>query len=263
MDINNIVTENFIDLLHDDVINPLISNPEGDFIQNEEILERLDLKINRLKKICYLAGVASVASLASPLYPLLVSGSGTITYYTAESLARVERLYLITSMLLERFGSQGITITAGVKTNNYLIDLFVKMPDKRPFALLLRNYANGAVRWREDKQDFFVYKKGKKARSWDAMTRTTEKLKSILDLKDLKSPLLGTSRTDRNRTIIKAVVLCGKTTVYPGHAAEFMTKIGQAEVLAVYKESLVYVVEQEKLIDFLLPPQKLVVSRTK
>lgn len=256
MDINNIIKEDFINLLHDDVINPLTSDPEGHFIQNEEILERLDLKINRLKKVCYLAGFASVASLASPLYPLLASGSGTITYATAESLARVERLYLITSMLLERFGSEGITITAGVKTNNYLIDLLITMPDKRLFALLLRNYGNGAVRWREDKQDFFVYKTGKKARSWSGMTRTAEKLKSILDLKDLKSSLLGTSTTDRKRAITKAVVLCGKTTIYPGHEPDFVN-FGRARVLKVYNESLIYVVEQEKLIDFLLPPEKM------
>jgi len=80
MNINNIGTDNLINLLHDDVINPLISNPEDDFIQNEEILRRLDLKINRLKKICYFAGVASVTSLATPLYPLLASGSATITF---------------------------------------------------------------------------------------------------------------------------------------------------------------------------------------
>ena len=58
----------------------LISNFEDDSIQNKQILRRLGLRINRSKKICYFAGIASVTSLDTPIYPLLARGSTTITF---------------------------------------------------------------------------------------------------------------------------------------------------------------------------------------
>ena len=71
-----------------------------------------------------------------------------------------------------------------------------------------------------------------------------------MDLKKAKSPLLGESRSERDQTIVKGVVLCGDTTIYPDDR-DNITQFNQAEVLRVYKDSLFFVVEQQNLIKFL------------
>lgn len=239
-----------------EIIKPLISYPDGDYIQNRNILTELEAEEKRLTLAYGIGSFLTAASLFSPTYPFTAFASHAVSGFTLEYMVRVRRIYTVTKMLLECFEDEGITITLRVKTNLAIIDLFVKMPDRRSFALLLRSNGNGAVKWREDKQKFFIYKVGKKPRKWDSMTRTIEQLKSTIYLKDLKSPLLGTSRADRNRPINKVVVLCSSTTIHPDHAPEFWSEFGRTRALQIYKDGLTCIIEQQKLTNFLLPPQK-------
>jgi hypothetical protein len=250
-------SEYSINLLNSqEIIKPLISYPEGDYIQNRNILIELEAEEKRLMLAYGISGFLTTASLFSPTYPFTTFAGGAVTGFTMEYIMRVRRIYAVTQMLLECFEDEGITITLRVQTNLAIIDLFIKMPDRRSFALLLRNNGDGAVKWREDKQKFFIYKVGKKPCKWDSMTRTIEQLKSTIYLKDLKSPLLGTSRADRNRPINKVVVLCGSTTIHPDHAPEFWSEFGRTRTLQIYKDGLTCIVEQQKLTNFLLPPEK-------
>ena len=120
---------------------------------------------------------------------------------------------------------------------------------------MLRTNGNCKVKWREDKQQFYIYKPGKGSLQWDALSRAGGKLKSIIDLKVNKNPLLGTSRADRDRTITRAVVLFGDTTIHPDHELE-LSDYGRTKALRVYKGTLFYVLEREHLIDFLQLPEK-------
>jgi hypothetical protein len=238
-----------------EIIKPLISYPDGDYIQNRNILTELEAEEKRLTVAYGISAFLTAASLFTPA-PGAAFATHAVTGFTLEYMVRVKRIYNVTKMLLERFEDEGITITLRVQTNLAIIDLFVKMPDRRSFALLLRSNENGAVKWREDKQKFFIYKVGKKPRKWDSMTRTIEQLKSTIYLKDLKSPLLGTSRADRNRPINKVVVLCSSTTIHPDHAPEFWSEFGRTRALQIYKDGLTCIIERQNLTDFLLPPQK-------
>ena len=238
-----------------EIIKPLISYPDGDYIQNRNILTELEAEEKRLTVAYGISAFLTAASLFTPA-PGAAFATHAVTGFTLEYMVRVKRIYNVTKMLLERFEDEGITITLRVQTNLAIIDLFVKMPDRRSFALLLRSNENGAVKWREDKQKFFIYKVGKKPRKWDSMTRTIEQLKSTIYLKDLKSPLLGTSRADRNRPINKVVVLCSSTTIHPDHAPEFWSEFGRTRTLQIYKDGLTCIIERQNLTDFLLPPQK-------
>ena len=238
-----------------EIIKPLISYPDGDYIQNRDILTELEAEEKRLTVTYGISAFLTAASLFTPA-PGAAFATHAVSGFTLEYMVRVKRIYNVTKMLLECFEKDGITITLRVQTNLAIIDLFIKMPDRRSFALLLRSNGNGAVKWREDKQKFFIYKVGKKPRKWDSMTRTIGQLKSTIYLKDLKSPLLGTSRTDRNRPINKVVVLCSGTTIHPDHAPEFWTEFGRTRALQIYQDGLTCIIEQQKLTDFLLPPQK-------
>lgn len=238
------------------IIRPLISLPDGDYIQNRDILVELEAEENRLMVAYGISSFLATASLVLPIYPLGTLAGAAASGLSIEYFTRVRRIYSVTKMLLESFEKDGIVITLRVKTNIALIDLFVKMPDKRAFALLLRNHDTGKVKWRDDKQLFYIYKVGKKPRRWDSLTKTIEQLQSTIYLKNLKSSLLGTSSAERNRPINKVVVLCGNTTIHPDNAPEFWVEFGRAKALKIYKDVVTYVVEQENLINFLLPPAK-------
>lgn len=230
---------------------------ESEYLQNYEALNSLKDEINRLLKVYAATTGMSIAGAILPLLSTISIAALVSSGISLEYFRRIARLYDVMKMLLDNFGKDGVIITPRIKTNSSIIDLFIRMPDKRIFCLLLRSNGNCSVRWREDKQQFFIYKTGRSPRKWGAMTKTAERLKSVMDLKDSKSPLLGTSRAERTQRISKAVVLCGDTTIYPTHSPDHWVEFGRtASALKVYKDNLFYVVEQKNLVDFLLPPQK-------
>lgn len=230
------------------------SDMQGEnLIQDHEILDRLiKLQEEIVKKFrinAFLCRDNTSLALDYQLSELAINAGLTI-----ESLNRLRRLYFVTYDLIDTF-RESLAITAMVQTDSAVIDLFIKGRHealKSTFALMLRSQGNAKVRWRAEpeRQYFTAYKEGRKHQRWNALDRCGEKLATVMDLKKAKSPLLGESRKERDRTIIKAVVLCGGTTIYQSdreHIAEF----NRAEVLRVYKKSLFFLVEQQNLEKFL------------
>jgi hypothetical protein len=196
--------------------------------------------------------------LAKSFSPIKTSYSDEDREESAEYEVRMSRLISTIEMLLTYFGDDGIKATLRVKTNeNDIIDFFVKMPDGRQFAIVLRSNGNAFLKWREDKRSFYVYKKGRKGMNkWDSMNSAIDKLKSTIDLKKQKSPLLGLTRSEQNRPINKVIVLCDGTKIATNNLPEYWTDFGLTKALRIYKDSLTYVVEQDNLIDFLQLPVK-------
>lgn len=234
-----------------EIIKPFISDMSGDnLIQDSDILEQLSiLQLDLVKRLNIDYFLSTDNSSLAPDYQL--SELATNAGVTIEYLTRLRRLHSVAYDLVINYGCD-LTLTAMVQTNSAVIDLFIKTVKKKTFALLLRSCGNARVRWRAEpeKQYFCAYKAGKKHQRWDALDRSGEKLKSVMDLQKAKSPLLGESRSERDQTIVKGVVLCGGTTIYPDDR-ENITQFNQAEVLRVYKDSLFFVVEQQNLIKFL------------
>jgi hypothetical protein len=234
-----------------EIIRPFISDMSGDnLIQDSDIIKELSiLQLDLVKRLNIDYFLSTDNSPLAPDYQLseLAINAGV----TIEYLTRLRRLHSVAYDLVVNYGSY-LTLTAMVQTNSAVIDLFIKTVKKKTFALLLRSCGNARVRWRSEpeKQYFCAYKPGKKHQRWDALDRSGEKLKSVMDLKKAKSPLLGESRSERDQTIVKGVVLCGGTTIYPDDR-ENIIEFNRAEVLRVYKDSLFFVVEQENLIKFL------------
>ena len=175
---------------------------------------------------------------------------------SSEYLIRETRLFTTTKMLIDRFG-EDIKITLGVNTNTDIIDIFIKMSDKRSFALMLRSNGASFIRWRADRQELFSRKQGRKGtQSWASGTRAIEQLKSTLYLRKQKSPILGSSSSERSKPITKAIVLTGRTRLDRNNSTELLVKFGRADVLQVKTDLLTYVVQREDLVNFLLPPEK-------
>lgn len=267
MDINIVDTTKLVKSDFDEADEQLLSDPLGHCIQNYDILNALDVQEGYLNKMLGISGAGMAFACSFPPAALLVLPSLIGLERAMEYKIIISRLRSVTKDLLENFGNNGIKITLRVKTDKALIDLFIKMPDKRFFALMLRSNGESSVRWREDKQKFFIHRRGKKAQKWDAMTQTAKQLKSVLHLKDLKSFLVGNTVADRRRQVIKVIVLCNKTTIYPDNLSEHWADFGRLhatdhKVLRVQDDGVFYVAEQKNLIDFLLLPEKLVVDAT-
>jgi len=248
---------NDIDLLTNltdrEIIKPLVS-AEDNYIQNRAILVELEAEENRFKIAFGLSGFLTALPTSSVIASWLALPGMAAVGFTAEYITRVKRIYSITNMLLDYFGDDGIKITLRAKTNSTVIDLFVRMPDRRIFAVMVRANANTAIRWREDRQEFLVAKKGKNWKKSEPLTRTLEKLGAVMDLKKGKSPLMGTSSGERNAPLIKAIVLGQGARISPGNSPELWADFGRTRTLKIRTSSTTYVVEQDNSIDFLLLP---------
>ena len=237
-----------------EIVAPFLSDMQGESLtQDYEILDKLsNLQENIVKNFSidkFLCRENTSLPLDYQLSDLAITAGLTIEY-----LNRLRRLFFVTYDLIDSFRND-LAITAMVQTDSAVIDLFIKGRHKAlkgTFALMLRSQGNAKIRWRSesDRQYFTAYKAGRGHQRWNALDRCGEKLATVMDLKKAKSPLLGESRKERDQTIIKAVVLCGGTTIYQDdreHIAEF----NRAEVLRVYKGSLFFLVEQQNLEKFL------------
>lgn len=254
-----------LERLRESLLSLLINN-DDEYSQNYDALERLEIERNAANGKYILDGVA--VELPPLMNSHLRIDRGPDGDNDPEYKVRMDRLISIIKMLLDHFGDDGIKVTLRVKTQerfgegkeeekrNNIIDFFIKMPDGRSFALVLRSNGETFVKWREDKQSFYVQKKGRKGMNkWHSMDSAIENLRSTIELKHQKSPLLGTSRSDRNRPINKAIVLCGNTKIANTNSPDLWVDFGLAKALRIYKDSLTYVVEQASLIEFLSLPE--------
>jgi hypothetical protein len=245
-------------LIQDPDIFSLYTGENNKYFQNREAVERLKNECDLLAEGTVIGTAirswTALLALVPTSIPFAVLAEMTLT---AEYLTRVHRLYSVAKMLLDHFGDDGITITLRVKTSSTVIDLLVRMPDKRIFALAIRGSENTSVRWHENHQQFYVKKQGKKAKKSEPFTRTIGKLNTIIDLKKEKSPLMGTSSSERNAPIIKAIVLAPGAKI-AANSQQLRTEFGAASVLKIKTTSTTYVVEYDELTNFLLIPKKIV-----
>lgn len=244
------ITDDYTDIISLDTGNNV------EYLQNYDALSNLKEEVFTLyKSYLAIAGLSLVGLAFSPLASLglgaLLSAGKSLEYFR-----RVARIHDTMKMLLDCFGDDGIKITPRVKTNSAIIDLFVRMPDKRIFALMLRSSENTSVKWREDNQQFYVKKKGKSEKKSDPLNRTIKKLNTIIDLKKAKSPLIGTSSAERNAPVIKTIVLSPGAQIAASNSPELWTEFGQARALKLCTPSITYVVHHEDLIKFLSLPEK-------
>lgn len=228
------------------------SNTENGYLQNEEALKYFKKKQSDWTSIlAATAGASAVGFLGMPIVAL-VGAIGTLL--SLELSISVDRIVSVMELLLEEFKDEGITITPRVKTNNGVTDLFVRTADGRYFAFLLRSNGDSKVKWREDRQGFFVVKKGGTSK-WSEVYSLGERLNSAtLYLKEQKNPLLGSSNTERKKNIVKAIVLTSKTRIDPNNDPALLVDFGRTKALRVKTEATFYLVDKASVADFLRKP---------
>jgi hypothetical protein len=257
-DNSNIDLEDRLDPENDLDIVSLFTGKKDVYYQNREAVERLEREVELMANIIGGGlGFTSIGGLLffSPFFALIgTSILGLI--FTQEYVWRVRRLYGVAKSILDHFGEDNVLITPRVRTDSAIVDLLVRMPDKRMFALAIRASYDVGIGWREDRQEFFVVKKGKKTKRELTLTKVMQSLESIYYLKKIKHPLIGKTSSERSAPLIKAIVLAPGARIITPKESPLWVKFGEADALKIQTTSVTYVVECEDLLKFLQPVEK-------
>jgi hypothetical protein len=238
---------------------PLFDDRTDDnYLQNYKALAALQTEFDRyIQAWNDVAGVVAVCLATKVAVPYLEAFSGIL--FSREYAVRLARLIDVTKALLEAYSDRGIVITPRVKTNSATIDLFVRMPDRRIFVVMLRTGSKESnIIWREDIQQFRLRKKGHKSqKKCPSLDKAIAELNTFVDLKKAKHPLMGVTSAERTAPVMKVIALSPQARISESNPSQAIVSFGNAaRVLKIATSSTTYVVECEDLIDFLENPKK-------
>lgn len=244
-------------------INDLYQTGESGYLQNCEALEYLRNKREFWNNISKLIGVGGAG--AAFFNPTLAIGGAAASLKALGIAVSFERLVLIVEMILKDYPGE-ITITPKVKTDAGEIELLVRTSDGMFFAFESRSKGTAKIKWREDRQYFFIgshTNKGKiRTQKWSELSSVVTRLnQAVLTLRRQKNEIVGKTKTEQKRPVIKAVILTGKTQIDPNNDLELFVDFGKLKkenrkVLRVATESVIFLVNQQNLVDFLMPREK-------
>ena len=225
-----------------------------EYLQNEVALEKYKKERRKLNDFAISITAAASAAFFVGVYVLAVPGvvasRGILEYSTP-----IDFIVKVMEILLEEFKAEGITITPRVKTAEGMIDLLIRTADRRYFALMLRSNGDSKVNWREDRQELFVM--NKRTAKWTGIYSLGQKISKImLHLKAEKNSLMGSSNTERNKITVKAIVLTSKTKIDPDNDPLVLVNFSSSKVLRVQADTVIHIVNQEDLVNFLNSPSK-------
>ena len=230
------------------------------YLQNWDAVNQLERESDFIaKSIISGYGTSAILTLVSAINLgwFLVIGILTNAFFSQEYIWRVRRLAIVARAILERYGDDNVVVTPRVRTDTATIDLLVRMPDKRMFALAVRSSKDtSSVIWREDRQEFFTIKKGRSAKRAVALTRVIDSLQTASYLRKIKHPLTGVTGSERNAPLIKVLVLAPGAKIMAFDDSPLWTEFGTVKVLRIQTTGVTYVVESADLINFLQPVEK-------
>jgi hypothetical protein len=167
-------------------------------------------------------------------------------------LTKIEQMSSVASYLLKELHLFNLTITPFIYFREYgIAEMFIEIEGMFILVKIMSNSVGAKLRWREDRQEVFIYRKtGKKA--WNSATDAIQKdfkQQEIL-IRDYTN-LMGTSSRQRKRPMLKVLLLEG-STIDPGNNPEHLYDVVPGhKYLNIKANSNVFVFELEGLAKFL------------
>lgn len=244
-------------------IDNLIQTGESGYLVNLEALQYLEEKRDFWYNFSmFWIAITSITAILSLGF---ASGGAAAALKALAIATSFDRLILIVELLLEAFKDE-ITIIPKVKTDAGKIELFVKTKDGRLFAFESRSKGTSQIKWRQEQQDFLIssrQKNGKtRTQKWAELSTIGANLnESVLALKKQKNQIVGTTNTQLKKPVIKAIIFTGKTEISQNNDDELFVDFGKIKkrdkkLLRVAAEYTIFLLNQDDLVNFLLPQDK-------
>lgn len=167
-------------------------------------------------------------------------------------LTKIEQMSSVTSYLLKELHLFNITITPFIYFKEYgVAEMFIEIEGIFILVKIMSNSVGAKLRWREDRQEVFIYRKtGKKA--WNSATDAIQKdFKSQEILIRDYTNLMGTSSRQRRKPMLKVLLLEGSTIDLGNNPEHLYDDVPGHKYLKIKANSNVFVFELEGLATFL------------
>jgi len=239
------------------VENHLIQVNELRAHDNQTEFQRLEEENNWLTAANTTVDEAVVASVVIP-EPIAKLGSllaGTAT--TSLLLKRTQKINSIlrnAKVLDEAFQERKIQIFVDLPVPDHgRLDLLVKFPlppKKAVFAIALRSQGKATIFYNEQKESFYIRRGDAGLKRWTPDHIERLGVQGFWLRMNRQEELFGTSRNDRNRPIVKLLVITGETKIKK-HPDTLYTTVGDQTVLLIQRRSSIYVLREEQLLPFI------------
>lgn len=200
---------------------------------------------------CYGVGALLMDGVAS--YPFATLGCLPSLGELLQKLRKTSQIYLTLERLLGEFESQDVIITPKLAVPEHgSLDLFVRFPTppkKANFAIALRTKGHSKVVYYEEKAALFLRRHRGGLKQWQPDHLKRLPLQEFW-LRNNQIELFGHSSKDKNRPLIKLLVLTGtaKLGQHPDHQ---YVQVGGERVLLIRRQSSTYILEECQLIGFI------------
>ncbi|NJK52745.1 MAG: hypothetical protein HC936_07820 [Leptolyngbyaceae cyanobacterium SU_3_3] len=236
-----------MDALHDPSIT--LPSDEPALLNNWQALEKLEQERNQLTTNCYIAaGLTAGLALTTPV---LMAMAFPVFRGMLPRLQKTSQICTNMGLLLKAFESQGVIITPDLKVpDNGALDLFVRFPNspKANFAIGLRSNGHSSVFYNKEKENLYRRRQSGGLKPWQVDLFRRIGLQEFW-LRKNRQALFGQSSKDRNRAVVKVLVLTGETKLGK-HPEQMYAIIGDQKVLLVQKRVAVYILEERQQIPF-------------
>ncbi|MEP0914206.1 hypothetical protein NDI45_25185 [Leptolyngbya sp. GB1-A1] len=235
---------------------------------NQDEIDRLEEE-NRQLLALYVVTMGTLG--ASAFFPVAFLLAQFFSYAAGAAgtrwvLTRAQKVYSLlknTKALVEAFPEEEIEIFTDLPVPDHgSLDMLVKLrtaTKKAVFAIALRTQGKSTITYNEEKEVFYIRRRGGTNR-WTPDHVERLGVQGFWLRMNRQEELFGTSRNDRNRPIVKLLVITGETQIgqHPDH---LYTEIGDQRVLLLQRRSTVFVLREEQLLPFLkvwltTPPNK-------
>lgn len=172
-----------------------------------------------------------------------------------QEIKKLTQVIPVMRLLLDKFESQSIVIQPRINLPKYgsldLLLRFTQAPNKATFGIALRSQGDSNIVYNENKEALYIRQhKGKGGLSQWTPNHIDQLGDQEFWLRKNFRKVFGESARDKNRSMVKLLVLTGNTKLGK-HSEHLYETVGDQKILLLKKRCSVYVMEEEQLISFL------------
>lgn len=226
-------------------------NFESDCLNNREAFKQLEQEREHLVNGAY-ALIAVMGAITVLFRPLLVLATLPSWRTLLTQLQKTSQICLNMEPLLDEFEERGVIITPRLEVpENGSLDLFVRFPSppKAVFAIGFRSNGESTIFFNEQKESLSFRRKRGGFKAWEVDLFRRFALQEFW-LRKNRQNLFGQSSRDKNRPVVKLLVLTGKTKLGK-HSDHLYIAIGNHKVLSIRNRVSLFVMEESQLIPFI------------